>query len=163
VGFEVAHIPLRIDGKTRLARESRGLQRFAHREAVAPVDGPVEIILSDLARARAAAEEVPEMALLIAPSSHIDRAAGERRILFDGARRFERKDDAERTIEPTRIVLALEMRPTNDLAPSDWRDAEDIADAIYRGLVADHVELALQPRERGHVLGRKRGAVHARF
>src|SRR5258708_7803358 len=86
------------------------LQRLPHGPIAAAVAGSVDLGLGDAADVRPAAEEAAEMPFLIAPCRDLDRAA-DGRIGIDHARGFEGIDDAQRPVEPARVVLAFEMRP----------------------------------------------------
>ena len=127
--------------------------------AVAVARG-VDIGFGDRADIGPAAEETAEMSFLVAPGCDFDRAV-DIRIGIDDAGGFERIDDAERPIEPARIVLAFQMRAGQQFRSGFRAGAEDIADAVDLGREACLGQPLHQPFQRTHMRFRERRLVNA--
>ena len=108
MGLEISDVPAAFGLRARPAGEADLAQGLAHRAIAVAVACGVDIGLGDRADVGPAAEKTPEMSFLVAPGCDFDGAFGIR-IGIDDAGGFERIDDAERSIEPARIVLAFEM------------------------------------------------------
>ena len=93
------------------ARPARPASRRASRMVRPLLRSRAASMSSSLTRADIGpgAEEMAEMSFLVAPGRDLDGAGGVR-IGIDDAGGFERIDDAERPIEPARVILAFEMR-----------------------------------------------------
>ena len=133
--------------------QPRFAQRVAQGLAGGAVHRGVDLRLFQNAEQAFAAQEAAEMAFLIGAGHHIHRQAG--------AGQGQAGHHAERTIEPTRLILAFEMAAGEELDARPRMLAEHIADAIDGGFKADLLHLLHQPMPALHVLGREGGAVHA--
>ena len=96
------------------------------------------------------------MTFLIAPRRNFDSAFGGG-IGIDDAGSFERVDDAKRSIEPARIILAFQVRAGQQFGPGFWTVAEHIANAVDRGGEAGLGKPPGQPFQRAQMrLGERR-------
>ena len=100
------------------------------------------------------------MAFLVAPCRDLDGAV-DIRIGIDDAGGFERIDDAERSIEPARVVLAFEMRARQQFRPGFRAGAEHVADAVDLGRKACLGKPLRQPLQRAHMRLRESRLVNA--
>ena len=125
------------------------------------VGGRVDLAFLQQSDKRPAAEEAAEMPLLVAEHDDVDAEIGGGGILGDRARRLQRIDAAERTIEPAGMVLAFEMRARQHLLPVRTAPAENVGDAVDLRVKAGFAHPAGKPFARGNVLIRQRRAMHA--
>ena len=133
--LEVSDVPPVFAQGPRPAGKSGLAEGVAHGLAAAAVARVVDLRLGDCADIGPAAEELAEVAFLVAPRCDVDGAV-DLRIRIDDAGGFERIDDAQRTIEPARKVLALEMRSRQQFRTGFFAGAEDVADAVDLGCEA---------------------------
>src|SRR6187399_2477804 len=84
------------------------LERLAHRRTVVAVRRLVDVLALQEPGERLRSEERPVVPLLIAEHHDVDTriAAG----FLDRPRRLQRVDAAERPVEPSRMILAFQMR-----------------------------------------------------
>ena len=94
-----------------------------------------------------------EMALLIGAGDDVHRQAG--------AGQGEGGDDAQRAIEPARLILAFDVAAGEQLEAGARVAAQNVADAVDAGFEADLGHPFHQPMPAAHVVGRKGRAVHA--
>jgi hypothetical protein len=90
----------------------------------------VDFFVRHVANEGAAAKEGAEVPFLVRPGGDVDRDAGRAWIFAECPRDFQSVDDAERPIEPARMVLGFGVRANQELRPGGARSAEDIADAV---------------------------------
>ena len=100
------------------------------------------------------------MAFLVAPGRDFDGAV-DVRIAIDDAGGFERIDDAERSIEPARVVLAFEMRARQQFRPGFGAGADDVADAVDLAGKSSLGKPLHQPLQRAQMRFRKGRLVNA--
>src|SRR6185312_16552361 len=115
MGFEITNIARRIDLLALPAGEPGFFQRIGERHAVAALAGG-ELLLANRAGKGAAAEHLAVMPLLIGPGNRVYAEPGAVGIGGEGARQFERVDDAERAIEPAAIGLGFAVRPDQQMS-----------------------------------------------
>ena len=130
--LEIADVPPAFGPGARPAGKPGLAQGFPHGFAAGAVARGVDLVLGDAADIGPAAEELAEMAFLVAPCRDLDGAA-DARVGIDDAGGFQRIDDAERPIEPARVILAFEMRARQQFGPGFRAGAEHIADAVDLG------------------------------
>ena len=125
------------------------------------VSRAIDFLFGEIADERPAAEKISKMPLLIGPGGDFDREIRTTGILVESACNFEPIDDAERAIEPARMVLRLRMRA--DQQPRTWfsRPGENIADAVDRRVKTGRRQLLDEPGSRRHVLRRIGRPMHA--
>src|SRR5439155_11141374 len=107
--FEIAHIALRIEPLAWPAGKPGLGERGAQQHAVAAAPG-LDLALRQCVGEGPAAEHIAEMAFLVGPGDRLDAEPGESWSRGDGARQFERVDDAERAVEPAAMRLGLAVR-----------------------------------------------------
>jgi hypothetical protein len=160
VRLEKSGVAFRIDPEARSVRPASHLQGFAHRHARDTVEGPIELPLFERADERAAAEETAEVALFIAEHRHIDANLPGRGVRGNGTRSLQGIDAPQGPVEPSGIVLALQMRAGEDLATGSRALAEDIADAIDGGTEIGLRQSTREPFAGRDVLRGERWTVH---
>ncbi len=101
------------------------------------------------------------MALLVAEHDDVDAEVGGRGILGDRACRFQRIDAAERAVEPSRIILAFEMRAGQSLFAVRPAAAENVGDAVDFRFKPGLAHAVRKPFPRRDVLIRQRRPMHA--
>src|SRR5579871_714048 len=136
--FEGPPIAPLLEGQARSSAEPRGLQRVPQRRLVEAIAAGIDLRLGQSPDQRAAAEEAAaEMGFLIRISADIDGQArtGE----------CKRRDDSKRTVEPTGMVLRLEMAARQNVWAVALVAPEHIADAVDGGFEADLGHLVGEP------------------
>ena len=100
------------------------------------------------------------MAFLVAPAGDFDRAVHVG-VAVQHARGFQGVDDAEGTIEPAGMVLALQMRAGEQLESGLPAGTQHVADAVDRRRQSRLGQLLRQPFDRAQVRHGKGRLVHA--
>src|SRR5262249_28216865 len=116
MSLEIADVAAALDGDACSPRKACACECLTHGAIAGAVARGVDICFAHPADKGAAAEERAEMAFLIAPGSDFHRAF-DARVGVEHTRGLQRIDDAERTVEPARIVLAFEVRAGQQFWP----------------------------------------------
>src|SRR5262249_41984244 len=116
MGFEVADMPPAFGARARPAGKTCVLQYLSHAAVAVAIPRGVDLGFRYTADIRSRAQEMAEMAFLVAPGRDLD-GAGNGGIAIQHAGRFERIDNAQGAVEPARIVLALKVRSREQLRP----------------------------------------------
>jgi hypothetical protein len=151
--FERALVAALLERDPGQAGEPGGFQGGPQRRARLAVARGIDIGLAQVADKRAAADEVTPMRLLVGIGADIDRqaAAGE----------FERAHDAEHAVEPTGMVLRLDMAAGEQVRAGPAMPPEHVADAVDGGVEPGLGHAGHQPVPAFHVLRAEGRAVHA--
>ena len=158
--LEISDVAPAFGGSAWAAGEADFAQRLAHGAIAVAVARGVDVSLGESADIGAAAEEIAEMAFLVAPGCDLDGAL-DIRVGIDDAGGFKRIDDTQRTIEPARVILAFEMRARQQFRARFRAGAQHIADAIDLGRQSRLGEPLHQPFQRAHMRLREGRLVNA--
>ena len=101
------------------------------------------------------------MPFLVGPRGDVDRGARRAGIFAERARDLQSVHDAERPIEPARVVLGFGVRTDQELRSGHARTAEHVADSVDRRFKPGLRETSGEPAARINVLRGKRRPVHA--
>src|SRR5690349_17183549 len=101
------------------------------------------------------------MPLLVAEDDDVNTEVLCCGVLRNGPSGFQRIDAAKRPIEPTRIVLAFEMRSRQSLGTARTALSEDVGDAIDLGIQPCLTHPGHEPLPRGDVRSGEGGTVNA--
>src|ERR1700733_9117314 len=93
------------------------------------------------------------MTLLVGEGADVDGQSG--------TGQGESGDDAQRTVEPTRLVLRLDVAARQQMRPGPRVPTEDIADAVNRGIQPARGQAVEKPVSRFHVLRRESRPMYA--
>ena len=129
MGFQISDVPSAVEQRAGAAGQAGIAQRLTHGPVMVAVARRVDLVFGDAADIGAAAKEASEMSFLVAPRCNLDCTL-DIRIAIDDARGLEGIDDAERSIEPARVILAFQMRPRQQSAPGPGAGADNVADAV---------------------------------
>src|SRR5262249_52286548 len=114
MSFEVTEVPPALDARARSPGKTDRLQRLAHAAVAVAVARRVDIGFGHVADIGPGAEEMAEMAFLVAPCGDFD-GAGNGGIAIENARGLECVDNAQGSVEPAGKILALEVRAREQL------------------------------------------------
>ena len=148
--FEITDVPSALGAGSGSAGEACALDGFSHRATAVAIARGVDIGLAHRADIGSTAEKMAEMAFLITPGGDFNGRVG-RWVGIDDSGRFERIDHAERTVEPARKVLTLEMGACQELRPGFPAHAEHVADTIDVRGQPRAWKLLDQPPQRAHM------------
>ena len=94
------------------------------------------------------------MPFLVRPGDRLDAEPGAIRVVAEGARQFERVDDAERAVQPAAARLRLAVRADQQSPLGIARAADHVSDAVDHRVEPRLGEFVGEPLARGDIDGR---------
>jgi len=116
VGLQISDMAAALGLRARTAGKACLAERVAHGSVAVAVARGIDVALGHATDVGSAAQEAAEMTFLVAPRRDFD-GAFDARVGIDDSGGLQRIDDAQRAIEPARVILAFEMRSRQQFRP----------------------------------------------